>query len=68
MANRLKEIRQAKNLSMNELTRRSGVSRMTIWKLENGAPQSYTMRTLQKIAHALDTPVDVVFDMNGEVT
>lgn len=63
MPNKLKEIRESQGLSATELTQRSGVSRMTIWKLEHDAPQSYTMRTLQKIAQALHVPVREIFDI-----
>ena len=65
MATRLREFREAKGLSGNELARIAGVSRMTIYKLETGAQQSYTMRTLQKIASALSIPMDELFDMTG---
>ena len=52
-------------MSMSELGRRSGISRMTIWKIENDAPQSYTMRTLQKLASALGASVDEIFEINA---
>ena len=64
MSNKLKQVRRMKMLSMSELARKSGISRQTIHKLERGAEQSYTMRTLMKIAHALDTPVTEIFDVD----
>lgn len=64
MSNKLKQVRMMKMLSMSELARKSGISRQTIHKLEHGAEQSYTMRTLMKIAHALDTPVTEIFDVD----
>ena len=63
MKNRLREIRKAKGISMCELVRRSGVSRMTLYKIESGNEQSRTTRTLQKIAKALDMPVAEIFEI-----
>ena len=63
MANKLKEVREAQGISVSELARISDVSRMTIWKLENGTPQSPTVRTLQKIADALRVPIHELFDI-----
>ena len=65
MANKLRDYRKALGMSMSELGRRSGISRMTIWKIENDAPQSYTMRTLQKLASALGASVDEIFNINA---
>lgn len=65
MANRLKEVRFHKMLSVAELARRSGISRSTIHKLERGdMRQAYTTRTLLRLAHALDTPVTEIFDID----
>lgn len=64
MANRLREVRFHKMMSVAELARRSGISRATIHKLERGDMQhAYTTRTLAKLAHALDTPVAEIFDI-----
>lgn len=64
MANKLKQVRFSKMMSASELARRSGVSRSTIHKLEHGAEQAYTTRTLMKLAHALDTPVSEIFEVD----
>jgi transcriptional regulator with XRE-family HTH domain len=54
-------------MSVSELSRKSGVTRMTIWKLETGAKQAYTTRTLTRLAKALDKPVSELFDLENVV-
>ena len=61
MTNRLKEMRERRSMSMSELTRRSGISRATIWKLETNVNQAYTTRTMEKLAQALDVPASEIF-------
>ena len=67
MANRLREVRFHKMMTVAELARRSEISRATIHKLERGdSSQAYTTRTLMKLAHALDTPVTELFDIDPD--
>lgn len=54
---RIREIRDARNISQEELARRSGVSRATISGLENNPNAITTTETLQKLAAALDVKV-----------
>lgn len=61
MGYRIREFREAKNMTQEELARRSGVSRGTISAMENGADKQTTTKTLVKIARALDTSVDNIF-------
>jgi len=59
--NRLKEFRETKlNISQRELSRKSGISPVTICKLESGSslPRYSTKKKLAKI---LREPVDKVF-------
>jgi transcriptional regulator with XRE-family HTH domain len=51
-AQRLRELRQQRVLSMRELEERSGVSYHTIWRLENGKSGAHP-RTLRRLAEAL---------------
>lgn len=54
----LKEIRKAKGLNQEELSRKSGVGRITISRLESGALKESSVSTLMKIAKALDCNVE----------
>lgn len=61
MKNNLKKIRESKGLSQEKLAYLSGVSRNTIYLLENNRLQNTTAKTLNAICKALDTPLDKVF-------
>jgi transcriptional regulator with XRE-family HTH domain len=49
---RLREVREAKALSLAELADRSGLTKNTIYRLEHGAPEPYPS-TIRKLAEAL---------------
>lgn len=51
---RLKNIRAVKRISQTELSRKSGVSRLEILKLENGSVKYPRMDTLMKLSTALE--------------
>ena len=51
MKNILKKIREEKNISQEELSKKSGVSRTTISELENGKIKRITNINLEKIAN-----------------
>jgi transcriptional regulator with XRE-family HTH domain len=61
MGYRIKEIRESKNMSQEELARKSGVSRVTISGIENGTTRATTTTTLVKLAKALGVTVDQIF-------
>lgn len=61
MGYKIKEIREAKKMTQEELSEKSGVSRGTISALENGLVRNTTSKTLLKLAQALDTTVDRIF-------
>lgn len=57
---RLRAVREAKFLSLSDLAERSGVSKLTIHRLEHGANQPYP-RTVRKLAEALGVePMELV--------
>lgn len=58
---KIKEFREEKRLSQQELAAKSGVSRATISGLENGAVVVTTTETLIKIARALEKRVSDIF-------
>ena len=59
--NKLKEIREAQNLSKQKLSKLSGVSRVTIGKIESEADAVVNTSTLKKLADALGVSVSVFF-------
>ena len=62
MRYRVKEIREQKNMSQEELERRSGISRQTISAIENDkVRENVKAGTLLAIANALGTTVDALF-------
>lgn len=61
MNNTLKQIREEKGISQEELSKKSGVSRTTISELENGKTERITNITLEKLANALGKKVSDVF-------
>lgn len=64
MGYKIKECREAANMSQTELSAKSGVSRATIWALERGEKKVTTTRTLMKLAKALGKTVDDIFFQN----
>lgn len=61
MGYRLKEMREQKGITQEELERTSGVSRQTISAIENNDNYQAKTGTLLALARALDTTVDKLF-------
>lgn len=61
MGYRLKEIREGKGITQEELEKRSGVSRQTISAIENNDNYQAKTGTLIALARALSTTVDNLF-------
>ena len=61
MNNKLKDCREAKNLSQSKLSEISGVSRPTIIKIEKGEGAELKTSTLVKLADALGSKVSDIF-------
>ncbi len=61
MKNILKEVREEKEMSQQELAEKSSVSRTTISGLETGKTEVVTNTTLEKIAKALNRKVTDIF-------
>lgn len=64
MKNRLREVREEKGISQEELSEKSGVSRTTISELETEKKEVTTNITLEKIATALGEKVSNIFFIN----
>lgn len=61
MGFKLKEMREKKRLSQEELAIKSGVSRSYISQLENGQIVNTTTDTLRKLAQALNCKISDIF-------
>ncbi len=61
MGYRIKNLREEKRLTQEQLAKKAGVSRVTIALLESKENYDTTTKTLVKIAKALDTTVDALF-------
>lgn len=59
--NKLKFYREKKGLSQEELAKKSGVSRVSISKIENDKAKDIKIGTLKSLAAALDEPVQNIF-------
>lgn len=62
MGYKIKEIRERIGMTQMQLSKKSGVSRTTIWALENGGESITTTKTLKKIADAMNVAVDELFN------
>ena len=61
MKYRIRELREEKGITQEELSRKSGVSRATIWALECGENKITTTKTLYNIASALNVDMEALF-------
>ena len=61
MGYKIKELREEKRMTQEELAVKSGVSRQTINAIENDKYSNVMMGTLAAIATALETTVDKIF-------
>ena len=61
MKNRLKEEREGQEMSQEELSKKSNVSRTIISELETGKTDVITNITLEKISKALNRKVTDIF-------
>lgn len=61
MGTKLKELRLSKNITQEELAKRSGVSRITIANIESGKSESVLTATLAALADALEVSVAYFF-------
>ncbi len=61
MGSKIKELREKKKMSQEELAKEAGVSRTTLSNLENNVERATSTKTLLKIAKALGVTVDQIF-------
>ena len=61
MKNKLKEIRESKGMSQEQLSLKSGVSRPTISMIETNSLSNIESNTMLKLAIALDCDIGDIF-------
>ena len=61
MGYRVREIREQKRMSQEELEQKSGISRQTISAIENDRAGDVKVGTLRALANALETTIDNLF-------
>lgn len=61
MKNRLKEVRESKGMTQEELSRKSGVARTVISYLETEKDMDVKLSTLTSIAKSVDDSVSNIF-------
>lgn len=61
MGYKIKDLREARSMTQEELAEKSGVSRGTISALENEESKNATTSTLMKLAIALGVTLDELF-------
>ena len=61
MGYRVKEIREQKKMTQEELEQKSGISRQTISAIENNRAENVMVGTLKALAGALETTSDNLF-------
>lgn len=61
MGKRMKEYRLSRQMSQEELSTASGVSRATISAIENDPAYTPTTKTLERLAAALGSTVNQIF-------
>ncbi|MFH4920522.1 MULTISPECIES: helix-turn-helix transcriptional regulator [Staphylococcus] len=63
MNNKLEEIRKSKGISITQLSVKSGISRTTIYKLEDQKTNP-SLETISKIASGLNEKPEKIFNFN----
>ena len=62
VVNNVKRIRKNKKITITELSRKSGISRTTIYKLES-QKSNPSLETIQKISSGLDEKPEKIFNL-----
>lgn len=64
---KIRELRKAKGLTLDQLADASGSSKSYIWEIENKPVSRPSAEKLKRIADCLDTTVEFLLDSSGEV-
>jgi transcriptional regulator with XRE-family HTH domain len=63
---KVKDLREQRGWSQIELSRRSGVPRITLSRIENGHTKGIDFETLEKLANALEVHPATLIERKGE--
>ena len=66
IAIKLRELREQRGWTQQELCERSRVGRITVSRIENGHTKGIDFETLEKLAKALDVHPAVLIEQKGE--
>jgi DNA-binding XRE family transcriptional regulator len=61
LAMKIAQLREKKGLSQQQMAKLMGTSQQTISRIESGEYEGFTLKTLEKIAAATDTKVQIEF-------
>lgn len=67
IAKRLKELRKEHNWTQQKLAEKAGLSFNAITKIEQGAAEHPTLKTLLKLADALEVTLDALVGRNKTI-
>lgn len=62
IAENIKKIRKKKEISQDKLSKLADVTLTTLTKIEAGMNKNPTIKTLQKIARALEVPIEKLLE------
>ncbi|UXR32410.1 helix-turn-helix transcriptional regulator [Staphylococcus simulans] len=63
MVNKIKKIRLSKGITITQLSKKTGLSRNAIYKLEDGNTNP-SLETIKKISYGLDEMPSKIFNLN----
>lgn len=66
LAENLKRLREERNISLGQLAKESGVSKVTLSQIEKGEKHNPTIQTIWKIANALKVPYTALIEAPKE--
>ena len=67
LARTIKELRKKHKISQEELAKQAGITYSTLIKIESGANDNPTIKTMKKIADALDVSLDELAGRNKKI-
>ncbi len=68
LGEKIQKLRKKKGLTLDKLAEMTGSSKSYIWELENKNPPRPSAEKIAKIAEKLDTNIDYLLDVDGEVS
>ncbi|TCT26496.1 transcriptional regulator [Melghiribacillus thermohalophilus] len=66
IGNKIKEVREKKNMSITELARRAGIAKSYLSSIERGIQKNPSIQKLEKIAEVLDIDIHLLINKSDE--